>query len=555
MIAAISSNRILAKPLVFDPLKEEFDYTFPVSTVQKPSRFFITTIWLHFHKETSNFVLAVAQPSGISIHVFNVTQDDILATKTHEQSALTTSVPPQLFKIQRLFWKTPSTSQPISTVCLFDKTPGQLWVIGLADRINTFMGTVTIPKDSSECTFELAFPGSDTGPFDLFVERRVNAMNDSHNKTGTIGESAATYQFCFHGVVPYPVGGGYFAFLNRLITENQLRYILTSSTRFQISFQPACLDESGDTRKRLGPPSPAAVVKSLPAAIQGSSESIWWKVKALSNSVRSVKSRPLYIKKVIEELETYAAEAHADSLYTSRAFDETDDPMGDGAPEYTAICADVTKTFFLTKFYDVLRLIIHLKGLALQMQQSQTQIREKELASIAGNSFTNTAANQENGDSSVNGSAADEPYLFGEDISRYASDIEKHTLVILRELCFLVLSHVATPGAPKPASGIERAIIQSYILQLESDRNQQEDASGGGRNHRFNKEFVSRLLARCKSLVAMEKKETAGPEYISVTGDGFSEEFDFQSQEQRDEMASKRGYQWSKLFFLQLLLN
>ena len=263
-----------------------------------------------------------------------------------------------------------------------------VWVIGFADCVDSFIGTINLAAPQS--TIEPGFPSDSpvSNPLDAFFERRINAMNDAGNHTGAIGEPTSTFQFRFYGVAPHPLGGGYFAFLNTLMTENQVRYILTFSTRFQISFQPMCIEEYGSMGKqRMGPPEPAQLVDTLPKATQGSPESIWWKVKALSSSVRSAKQRPLYIKKMIEALENYASDHHGEALFKAKPIDSDVEMVNDRSFE-KALHADLTKTFFLTKFYDVLRLLIHLKNLALQMQQVQAQMREKELTNIAENSYT-----------------------------------------------------------------------------------------------------------------------------------------------------------------------
>lgn len=419
-------------------------------------------------------------------------------------------------------------------VSLMARDKSRVWVIGFADWIDSFIGTIDLasPKKSIEQGFPSDSPVSN--PLDAFFERRINAMNDAGNHIGTIGEATSTFQFRFYGVVPHPHGGGYFAFLNTLVTETQLRYVLTSSTRFQISFQPMCIEEYGSKGKqRMGPPEPALFVDTLPDATQGSAESIWWKVKALSNSVKSPKQRPIYIKNMIEELENYASDHHREALFNPKHVKLF--PSNMGVESFAkALHADITRTFFLSKFYNVLRLLIHLKSLALLMQQAHIQMHEKELANIAENSYTAGSSRDEEW----------EEHIFGEDISRFESDVEKHTQAIMNELCFVVLYYCTKRNSE--LKKMERVIVESYLGQLNEDlEKQRKDGldSLETENNRFNYDDASYTVLGCEMLVKRNRRDD---KMVSVPGDGFTEDFYFADARNRFHIFSKRGYPWSE---------
>lgn len=591
MVGATSSNSVIVKLISYDNLNNTFDFTYPTICLLGPSRFYVLSLYLHQHRETGMFVIGISQVPGISVFVIGGSSFlSISKSFLQADDPNNTITPIQSSLIKRLFIKKLPQHEPISNLCLLDRDSNRVWVVGLADRIRSFLGMITLDeKDGNNSTFEQATDkdnegnnkdsrpssgnGTHTDSLKQLIEKRVNAINNAKSDSmGIINETNTRYQFCCFGVAPHPSGGDYIAILSELITEQQLRYLLPSNSKFQISFLPLIDekrqvklhisedDEKGEGNSRgVTPlvPDPALIIQFLPSIMESSSECIWWKIKALSNTIKSVKKRPLFIKQIINELDLYIKTNIDDVLYIGDPISdllknkEDNIIVTDANHEnnslnsiYQDLYTALTNKFYLSKFYDVLRLLIHVKTVALHMQQTLQQAHEKDINTI----------------SSINGVEQNKevPLPFG-DISGYEVDIENNTQFILVELCFITLVYFASNQASELVNDVERAMIQSFIVQLEKQKEEQTRAIKSistddsdtvpEKRSQFDKTYVSEILDICKKKLAKNLPQSlpaTAATVIRFPGDGFYENFDFKAQSHREEIFSEKGYPWSK---------
>lgn len=572
IIVTTAQNSVLARPIIYDSRTKTFDTTLDTITLHEASRFLINSLSVHLHDQTGIIVVGVAQAPGVSLYML---------TKT--------SLTKKSKKTPNIFVGAEPGKETLNSLALFNCGDYQVWVAGTASRVNTLLGIVTLSEDGdpSKTEFNEDLSGSSaivskssTTPsisvqgnvLQAFLDRRTMLVNTEKTvSSGIINSSSSSYEIQCFGIVPHPINGDYMAILNRKLGEDELRYLLPSNSRIQLSFIPflnedetttiieEATTDSETTVKEIVIPDPKVIVKRLPSTLRSSSESTWWRIKALSNTIKQVKKRPIFMKLLIDELDEYITMNRKNIYYHGQDLKKAEENDDDSAFEnYSKLLSDLNEKFYFEKFYDVLRLTIHLKRLALQMEENHKQLKLREFEKL----------------SELNPSYGVEPPtmepLFGADISVYEEEIEKSVQFILSELCFITLSHVSRKNAPEFGSEMERAIVQSFIAQLEKyfedDRNQSDDDDSTFKNTRLDRSYVSQLSETCRTLLAnpitpvsfdedveMEKGDddvkplVNGVGNISLKGDGFSEQFNFSST-QRDEIVSERGYPWSKYY-------
>lgn len=659
IVYVTSSNRVIVKPIIFDITTQQFDTSIPVKFLQGPSRFLISSLSVHFHKKSETFFVAICQMNGVSLFAFDkkfihkksqlengtAASDSILKAEANESSDPT---------LHKFFVEADPEKEPVEKVCVFNSNESQVWVAGVANTLNTFLGLATISQNNE--TFDIQFTDVSTSQpsqddpnkpealannvLQAFVDRRTNLINNETNaSSGIISDSNSVYHIQCFGLASHPTSGDYLALLCRKISEKELRYLLPSHERYQICFIPFVYengqhatvkkeyvlretrvesvqkktnpdnsDESSDNNdseneakeasepateadfkqsitREVTIPNPDALIRSIPSALECSSELTWWRVKALSNSVKKAKGRPVFVKTLIIELEQYIKVNYKEAMCISSSFDfsesgsvsEDDNDIMMAEPSHSAtsvslsLVSALTSKFFSTRFYDALRLLIHTKALALQMQETGKQARDREYQT-----FTDM-------DDSHGISAPTRPaFLFGEDIKRYETEIEQHLQFIFNEFAFMVLVYVSQILQKKKnanqddelhISNVERAIVSSFIVQLQKELSNNEDiwviGSKSLPNSRLDTKFLTYLLETCQNLITKsatkqqqsdsnvdsenDTKMTDADEVtqpsdsqIVLEGEGFSETFDFATATSRDELVSERGYPWRR---------
>lgn len=614
IVYTTASNLVMLKPVVFDTQTQQLDTSMPVRVLQQASRFTITSLWVHLHKHSQTFVAAVSQIPGISVFAFNT--ETILGTSLGSAPITNGNEIPCFFADTSM-----EKRSPIEKVCLFDRDENQVWVAGTANKYDTFLGVVTFSSDGDPS--KIQFTDTDgpepsasllgaTNILQTFVDRRTTLLNNKTTaSSGIINDLNSTYCLQCLGFAPHPVSGDHLVFLFRKVAENELRYLLTSHEKFQVSFIPFVqengkvvttsvvetadraenlIEQNGKgsgtetqvstvadesiTHKEIAIPDPDYIIQELPSILTCSSESTWWRIKALSNSIKKLKHRPLFIKALINKLGDYVDGYKQEVMYDASYADSYEFNTSDsGGNPFTSLLATLTSTFYFTKYYDVLRLLIHLKTVALQLQDFNKQARDREYQNI-------TEMNNVYG---ISTPAQSSVLIFGQDIGYFEQDIDDHFQFIISELAFIVLVHVSnvlskaqaegeTDGKKWVVSNVERAIILSYIVQLEKGLGQDgdtdiQDDSTSLKKNRANKPFLLFLLNNCKSLLLQNssshqplRKDTdddtlmtdaspAAPHSdwcLTLDGDGFSDVFDFKAAASCDEMFSEKGYPWRR---------
>lgn len=223
--------------------------------------------------------------------------------------------------------------QPINTLGLLIKNDREILVVGFADNDKSSLLTTLALTDETPILKRIE---ASKNPIDNYIEDRLTAGEFLGTTFSQDIASEKKYQFQCFGMAVSPLGD-YIAFLHSIVPDGQLRYPILSNLRYRISFLVLT-----DYDERL---SPEKITVPL-FATQHSPIAFWWKIRAISKSLRS-KQRANYIEAVSEQFYNKGSDG-----FSKTGVDEIDDSK--------TLEEHVATNLFMSASVENLRLYSHL---------------------------------------------------------------------------------------------------------------------------------------------------------------------------------------------------
>lgn len=536
IVAVTSSNKLVAKLITYNENTQELDFSQMPKILLPSSRFYTTSLSIHTHNKSKSIVCAITQSIGISLFFLNGYGSSTLSEFFSQDST-------EPIK-SKIFFKTSTGQNPINSVAFLDLADNKFYIVGIADKLNTFFALITMSVEGQP-SYEIF--NSEKNPIDSFAQKKIEQANEAENDSGYIIDNASTmHTLTFRGIQSNPCNGNYVAILNSTDPINELRYVLVSRSQYRLSFPQAFKVTESDKNVKFA----ETYVHSIPSSLESSGDALWWTVKALSNSIKSRQERPLFIMEMISEIENHLSANYNNCLHVGDDFKKIE-----GISEAERIdkwrlklATSLVDNMYYNKNIDLIRLLIHLKFMFNQMAQvHRIQIEKK----ISSNEEAAPIDSTHQIDLTLSS-------IFNEETTnRYAQEIEEHTRFIINELFFIVLSITAVyppTNSGKLQNNVDRAIIQSYCTQLESNKSDMQSQSvklvDSKARNRFNSVYLESVLEKCHEIIGSDFQKDEDNQFIPIKGDGFVERFDFSASVSLNEITSQRGYPWSKYFCL-----